>query len=143
MNRCPQHTFQVLTKRPEIAADLSSQLRWTPNIWMGTSIEDERVLGRIKSLVKIPARVRFLSVEPLIGPIPKLSLSGIHWVIVGGESGPGAREIKEDWVKQIRDQCIRRSVPFFFKQWGGVNKKKTGRLLEGKLWNEMPSRIVD
>jgi protein gp37 len=138
MNRSPQHTFQILTKRPEIAAQFSPQLKWTPNIWMGTSVENMLVAHRIADLRKIPARVRFLSLEPLLGPFPRLSLQGIHWVIVGGESGPGARPMEEKWVKQIREQCISKDVPFFFKQWGGVNKHKTGRLLDGKPWDGMP-----
>jgi protein gp37 len=142
MNRCPQHTFQVLTKRADVASGLAPQLRWSPNIWMGTSVEDERVLYRIASLRKIPARIRFLSVEPLIGRIPRLSLRGIHWVIAGGESGPGAREMKADWVREIRDRCVERGVPFFFKQWGGVNKKKSGRILDGRTWDEMPGAAV-
>lgn len=139
MNRCPQHTFQVLTKRPEIAAEFAGHLEWSPNIWMGTSVENALVLHRIESLRRIPAHIRFLSVEPLIGPLPHLPLKGIHWVIVGGESGPGAREMKAEWVKQIRDRCIAQSVPFFFKQWGGVNKKRTGRQLDGRTWDQMPS----
>ena len=143
MNRCPQHTFQVLTKRPEIAADFASHLQWSPNIWMGTSVEDERVLHRIKSLREIPARIRFLSIEPLIGPIHRLPLTGIHWVIVGGESGPGCRNIDLEWVREIRDRCVQKGVPFFFKQWGGVNKKRAGRLLDGRTWDEMPSRIIE
>jgi protein gp37 len=143
MNRCPQHTFQVLTKRPGIAAELSPFLTWSSNIWMGTSVEDDRVLHRVASLRKIPARIRFLSVEPLIGPLPRIPLSGIHWVIVGGESGPGAREMKREWARQIRDLCLEKSVPFFFKQWGGVNKKKTGRILDGRTWDEMPKREME
>jgi protein gp37 len=141
MNRCPQHTFQVLTKRPEIAAEISPQLTWTPNIWMGTSVENVLVLHRVSSLQKIPARIRFLSVEPLLGPIPRLPLTGIHWVIVGGESGPGARPMDEQWVRSIRDRCIAQQVPFFFKQWGGVNKKLTGRILDGLTWDDMPERV--
>lgn len=138
MNECPQHTFQLLTKRPETAVALSDQLTWSPNIWMGTSIENAIVLHRVKSLQQIPAQVRFLSVEPLLGPLPRLPLNGIHWVIVGGESGPGARPMAGAWIEQIRDQCTKRSVPFFFKQWGGTNKKKTGRLLAGRTWDQMP-----
>jgi len=138
MNRCPQHTFQILTKRPEIATDLANCLIWTSNIWMGVSVEDQRVLGRVEALRRIPAHVRFLSVEPLLGPIPRLSLDGVDWVIVGGESGPQAREMKPSWVRDIRDQCVKASVPFFFKQWGGVNKKKSGRILDGRTWDEMP-----
>lgn len=141
MNRCPQHTFQVLTKRPEITAEFASQLWWTPNIWMGTSIENALVLHRVTSLQAVPAHVRFLSVEPLLGPIPRLPLTNINWVIVGGESGPGARPMDAKWVRAIRDRCIAQSVPFFFKQWGGTNKKATGRILDGKLWDGMPEPI--
>lgn len=139
MNRCPQHTFQVLTKRPHVAVKLAPQLDWSPNIWMGTSIEDHRVTKRVAYLQKIPARIRFLSVEPLIGPISRLPLRGIQWVIVGGESGPGARPIQADWVRCIRDRCVAKSIPFFFKQWGGVNKKASGRLLDERTWDELPS----
>jgi len=138
MNECPQHTFQVLTKRPEIAAAYAADLDWTPNIWMGTSVENALVIHRIASLRQIPAEIRFLSLEPLIGPLPKLPLKGIHWVIVGGESGPGARPMQEDWVRQIRTQCIATGVAFFFKQWGGVQKSRTGRELDGRTWDEMP-----
>ncbi len=141
MNRCPQHTFQVLTKRPEITAELAPRLKWTPNIWMGTSIENALVLHRVTSLQTVPAGIRFLSVEPLLGPIPRLPLTGIHWVIVGGESGPGARPMEVQWVRTIRDRCIAQNVPFFFKQWGGVNKKATGRILDGKPWDDMPESI--
>jgi protein gp37 len=138
MNRCPQHTFQVLTKRPEIAAAHAPSLSWTPNIWMGTSVENAIVLHRINSLTRVPAAIRFLSLEPLIGPLPRIPLEGIQWVIVGGESGPGARPMEEAWVKQIRNQCVSQGVAFFFKQWGGVNKGKAGRELEGRTWDEMP-----
>lgn len=142
MNRCPQHTFQVLTKRPERALELSTELRFSPNIWIGTSVENADYVFRVHSLAKIKdARVRFLSVEPLLGPIPRLPLTNIDWVIVGGESGPGARPMDREWVLQIRDRCLNRlqPVPFFFKQWGGVNKKRTGRELDGDYWNDMPS----
>lgn len=142
MNHCAQHTFQVLTKRPEIAAAHAQHLTWTENIWLGTSVEDERVQHRIATLVSIPAKVRFLSIEPLIAPIRKLPLKGIDWVIVGGESGPRARPMDPDWVRTIRDRCIERGVPFFFKQWGGTNKKATGRVLDGRTWDEMPERGV-
>ncbi|HEX5055609.1 MAG TPA: phage Gp37/Gp68 family protein [Gammaproteobacteria bacterium] len=138
MNKCPQHTFQILTKRPEIAAAFASQLNWSKNIWMGTSVENAEYTYRIKELRKIPSKIRFLSVEPLLGPIPRLPLSGIDWVIVGGESGPKARQIDPKWVEQIRDRCIEKGVLFFFKQWGGVNKKATGRILDGRTWDEMP-----
>lgn len=141
MNECPQHTFQVLTKRPEIALALAPNLTWSSNIWMGASIEDARVVHRIDALRLIPAQTRFLSLEPLIGPLPGLDLSGIDWAIVGGESGPRARPVDPAWVSDIRDQCARARVPFFFKQWGGVNKKKTGRTLDGKTWDEMPRRL--
>ncbi len=138
MQTASQHTFQVLTKRPERVADLADALPWPENVWMGTSVENANYTWRVHELRKVPAQVRFLSVEPLVGPIPRLPLSGIHWVIVGGESGPGARPMEKDWVTQIRDRCLRRCVPFFFKQWGGVHKSKTGRLLDGRTWDEMP-----
>jgi protein gp37 len=139
MNRCPQHTFQVLTKRPEVAAQYSPQLTWSQNIWMGVSVENMLVQHRIANLKGIPAAIRFLSLEPLLGPFPRLQLDGIHWVIVGGESGPGARPMKEEWVHQIRQQCLARGVTFFFKQWGGVNKKRRGRELGGRTWDDMPT----
>lgn len=138
MNRCPQHTFQILTKRPEIAAEFAPKIEWTPNIWMGTSVEDERALRRLVYLRKVPARVRFLSCEPLLGPLRGLRLRGIHWVIVGGESGPKARPMETDWVRGIRDRCVHNQVPFFFKQWGGVQKCRTGRMLDGDQWDELP-----
>lgn len=140
MNECPQHQFQVLTKRPERAAQFASRAEWTENIWLGTSVEDERVIERVDALSTIPAHVRFLSLEPLLGPLPNLSLEGIHWVIVGGESGPKARPMKEEWVLDIKDQCEALGIPFFFKQWGGRNKKKAGRLLLDRTWDEMPVR---
>jgi protein gp37 len=138
MKRASQHTFQVLTKRPERVAELGQDLPWPANLWMGTSVENADYLGRIDSLRDVPAKVRFLSVEPLLGPIPRLPLKGIHWVIVGGESGPGARPMKAAWVRHLRDQCLAAEVPFFFKQWGGTNKKRAGRLLDGRLWDQMP-----
>lgn len=138
MNRCPQHTFQVLTKRPQIAAHHSPHLAWTPNIWLGASVESALYTHRIAALRRTAAHVKFLSVEPLLGPIPRLPLAGIDWVIVGGESGPGARPMEPAWVRQIRNVCLSRSVPFFFKQWGGVNKSTAGRLLDGRTWDELP-----
>lgn len=138
MNRCPQHTFQVLTKRPERTAEIADQLHWSSNIWMGTSVENAEVTHRVHALRRVPAHVRFLSVEPLLGPIPRLPVKDIHWIIVGGESGPGARPMKKEWVIQIRDRCEKFGVPFFFKQWGGVNKKTTGRELDGQTFDEMP-----
>ena len=140
MNRCPQHTFQVLTKRPERAAEMAGGLRWTPNIWMGATVENDQAIHRIDCLRRIPAQVRFLSLEPLLGPLPRLPLAGIHWVIVGGESGPGARPMRKEWVTDLREQCVSQEVAFFFKQWGGVNKKKAGRLLGGRTWDQMPPR---
>ena len=143
MNDNPQHTFQVLTKRPHVAAEFAAQVTWSPNIWMGTSVENALVSHRIRDLQKIKAHTRFLSVEPLLGPIPRLALSGIHWVIVGGESGPGARPMEAAWVMQIKNRCVASNVPFFFKQWGGVNKKATGRMLDGQTWDEMPRSSSD
>jgi protein gp37 len=138
MQRASHHTFQVLTKRPERAAELAGSLPWPKNIWMGASVENADYVHRIRWLVRIPAAVRFLSLEPLLGPIPRLPLSDIHWVIVGGESGPDARAMDSRWVFQIRDRCAEKNVPFFFKQWGGVRKCVTGRELEGRTWDEMP-----
>lgn len=139
MAATPQHTYQVLTKRPERVAEIGGDLPWPENIWMGTSVENKDYTGRVHELRKVPAAVRFLSVEPLLGPIRRLPLSGVHWVIVGGESGPGARPMLPEWVTSIRDQCLKRDVPFFFKQWGGVQKSRTGRELDGRTWNEMPT----
>lgn len=143
MSECPQHTFQILTKRPHIAAEMHNALPWPDNVWLGTSVENAKVIDRIKHLRQVPAAVRFLSVEPLLGPLPRLALRGIDWVIVGGESGPGSRPMNADWVRQIRDRCIARDVPFFFKQWGGVNKKATGRKLDGRFWNQLPKRRIE
>lgn len=138
MKRAHWHQFQVLTKRSDRLAELSPYLEWTDNIWMGVSVENEKYTFRIDDLRKTGAKIKFLSVEPLIGPISKMNLKGINWVIVGGESGPGARPLEREWVVNIRDQCLKDKVPFFFKQWGGVQKKKTGRLLDGKTWDQMP-----
>ena len=139
MAAAPRHCFQLLTKRPGRAARLAARLPWPPNIWMGVSVERAEYLWRIAALREIPAALRFLSIEPLLGPIPDLPLDEIGWVIVGGESGPKARIMREEWVRQIRDSCIEHRVPFFFKQWGGVNKKRAGRLLDRKTWDELPS----
>lgn len=138
MNRAHWHRFQVLTKRSERLAELSSYLEWSPNIWMGVSVESQKYVHRIDDLRKTKAKIKFLSLEPLIGSLKNLELSNIDWAIVGGESGYGARPIEEDWVIEIRNQCQDQNVAFFFKQWGGVNKKKTGRLLEGRTWDDMP-----
>ena len=138
MVEASHHRYQVLTKRPERAAAMSAALPWREHIWMGTSVEDQRVKQRIDFLRQTDAHVRFLSLEPLLGPLPDLNLDGIHWVITGGESGPKARPLDPHWVFDIRDQCLEAGVPFFFKQWGGQNKKKTGRLLDDRTWDEMP-----
>jgi protein gp37 len=138
MVRCPQHTFQILTKRSKQLREVAKELPWTPNIWMGVSVEDNRVLHRIEDLQTVPAVVRFLSCEPLIGPLDNLPLEGIHWIIVGGESGPHARPMKREWVISIFRQCRKASVPFFFKQWGGVRKDLTGRKLYGRTYDDMP-----
>ncbi len=139
MKDCPQHTFQILTKRSTRLCELSHVLPWPSNVWMGVSVEDSRVIKRITDLVEVPAKVRFLSCEPLIGPLKKLPLRGIHWVIVGGESGPGARTMHQEWVESIHNQCRRAEVAFFFKQWGGVRKDITGRVLHGRTYDEMPN----
>ena len=140
MNKAYWHRFQVLTKRSERLLDLSPQLHWASNIWMGVSVENQDYLYRIDQLRETHASVKFLSIEPMLGPLDDINLNGIDWVIVGGESGPGARPMNPSWVAGVRDQCLNASVPFFFKQWGGVNKKKAGRQLDGRIWNEMPSR---
>lgn len=134
----PQHTYQVLTKRSTRLREIASQLDWPKNLWMGVSIENNNYCYRVKNLEKVPAAVRFLSLEPLLGPLPDLDLAKVDWVIVGGESGPKARPIKEEWVLEIRNQCVQSDVPFFFKQWGGRNKKKAGRQLEGMVWDQSP-----
>lgn len=139
MNETPQHTYQVLTKRASRLEELSSQLKWSDNIWMGVSVEDMRVIDRIDHLRKTGAKIKFISAEPLIGELVNLDLSGINWVIVGGESGHNPRPMEEKWVLDIQHQCKEQGVSFFFKQWGGRNKKKTGRLLQGKEYNEMPT----
>ncbi len=139
MRACPQHTFQILTKRSSQLLELSPHLDWAPNIWMGVSVEDSRVVGRVRDLQRVPAAVRFLSLEPLIGPVGEISLEGIDWAIVGGESGPGSREMKIEWVREIFRQCRRANTAFFFKQWGGVRKHLTGRKLAGKTYDEMPT----
>ncbi|MEX2410981.1 MAG: phage Gp37/Gp68 family protein [Candidatus Paceibacterota bacterium] len=145
MSENPQHVFQVLTKRTELLLEYDRQgfLNWTDNIWMGTSVEDERVIKRISTLQKTGAKTKFLSCEPLIGPLPVMNLEGIDWVIVGGESGHAPRPMKPEWVINIKQQCEQAGVSFFFKQWGGRNKKKTGRELNGKIWSQMPEMPSD
>ncbi|WP_340686372.1 phage Gp37/Gp68 family protein [Amycolatopsis coloradensis] len=142
MEATPQHTYQVLTKRSRRIRRLASSLDWPANLWLGVSVEDERVAYRVDDLREVPAAVRFLSCEPLLGPLSQLDLAGIGWVIVGGESGPHARPMAPEWAIEVRDQCQQAHVPFFFKQWGGRTPKAGGRDLEGRTWDEMPSRVV-
>jgi protein gp37 len=142
MTGCPQHVFQILTKRSKRLKDLAALLPWPENVWMGVSVEDSRVLWRIKDLLEVPVALRFLSCEPLIGPLDALPLEGIDWVIVGGESGPGARPMRREWTLSVLRQCRDRGVPFFFKQWGGTRKKATGRVLNGKTYDEMPREVL-
>jgi protein gp37 len=141
MRRASWHTFQILTKRSARLLELNQGINWPVNVWMGVSIENKKYTFRVDDLRETGAHVKFLSLEPLLGPLPNLDLHGINWVIVGGESGPGARPIAEEWVIEIRDQCLAARVPFFFKQWGGINKKRTGRMLRGRTWDEMPKSI--
>jgi protein gp37 len=142
MNQAHWHTFQVLTKRAERLQELSAVLPWTRNIWMGVTVENQRYVNRINNLKESAAFTKFISMEPLIGPIEDLDLRGIDWVIVGGESGPGSRPMDKQWVLDIQTQCEFDKAAFFFKQWGGVNKKKAGRLLQGKTWDAMPKRLA-
>jgi len=141
MNECPQHIFQILTKRSERLSKIANKLPWAENIWMGVSVENAFFTKRIEHLRTVPAHVRFLSCEPLLGPINQLPLQGIHWVIVGGESGPKARPMRKEWIESILIQCRRQGVKFFFKQWGGSRKDLTGRSLNGRVYSEMPSRL--
>ena len=138
MEKAHWHQFQVLTKRSEQLLKFSPKLPWSPNVWMGVSVEDNSVTHRIDELRQTGAQIKFLSLEPLLGALPDLTLEGIDWVIVGGESGPGAREMRKKWVIDIRDQCEDAKIPFFFKQWGGKRKSKTGRKLNGRTYDEMP-----
>jgi protein gp37 len=138
MTRASQHQFQLLTKRSNRMSEIASRLQVPRNVWMGVSVENERYVQRLDDLRRVNAAVRFVSVEPLLGPIRRLPLDGIHWVIVGGESGPRARPMNPAWVRSIREQCQAARVAFFFKQWGGVQKSRTGRVLDGRTWNEMP-----
>lgn len=136
------HTYQILTKRPERIASCLPNGWPLENVWLGVSIENPRFYWRIELLKRIPSLLRFLSLEPLLSPMPSLPLDGISWVIVGGESGPGCRPMRVEWVREIRDQCVKAHVPFFFKQWGGSRKDVAGRLLDGRFWNQMPSRLA-
>lgn len=139
MRKANWHQYQVLTKRAERLEELNPVIPWAPHIWMGVSVESQDYAFRIDHLRRINAHIQFISFEPLLGPVDTLDLRGMHWAIVGGESGPGSRPMREEWVVGIRDHCRRAKVPFFFKQWGGVNKKRNGRLLDGRTWDEMPS----
>jgi protein gp37 len=140
MQYADHHEYQILTKRSQRLVDLAPLMAWTENIWMGVSVESKDYLFRIDHLRETPAHIKFISFEPLLGSIAELDLTGIDWVIVGGESGPRARPMKKEWVTDIRDKCMEADVPLFFKQWGGVNKKKAGCLLDGRIWNQMPER---
>jgi protein gp37 len=141
MRQASWHIFQILTKRSDRLFRESPNLDWPPNVWMGVSVETEKYLSRIKDLRRTGAEIKFISFEPLLGPIHNVDLSGINWAIVGGESGPHSRRVDEDWVLSLRDQCLAAHVPFFFKQWGGTRKKRTGRLLRGRTWDELPRRL--
>lgn len=140
MRETPQHTYQVLTKRARRLRQLSERIDWPANVWVGTSVESAKEMHRVDDLRQVNAAVRFLSLEPLLGPLPGLDLTTIGWVIVGGESGPGARPIDPDWVRELRDLAVNASVPYFFKQWGGRTPKAGGRELDGRTWDEMPQR---
>jgi protein gp37 len=142
MRECPQHVFQILTKRSERLQKLATQIDWPSNVWIGVSVENAAVLSRVDDLRIVPAAVRFLSCEPLIGSLAGIDLRGIHWVIVGGESGPHSRSMNIEWVREIFRECRKQKVPFFFKQWGGVRKDLTGRLLGGRTYDEMPDRVA-
>ncbi len=139
MNECPQHIFQILTKRAERLEELSPSLNWTNNIWMGVTVENDKVVNRINHLTKTKAKIKFLSLEPLLSALSNLNLKNIDWVIVGGESGCKARKVQKEWVEDIRWQCEKNNVAFFFKQWGGMNKKANGRELNGRTYDEMPN----
>ncbi|HEV2418780.1 MAG TPA: phage Gp37/Gp68 family protein [Terriglobia bacterium] len=142
MHEADWHQYQILTKRSERLRQTDQHLEWAPHIWMGVSVENNKYRFRIDDLRRTEAHVKFLSLEPLLGPLSNLNLAGINWVIVGGESGPGARPIDPDWVREIRDQCARASIPFFFKQWGGPFKSRTGRMLDGRTWDERPRSAI-
>lgn len=142
MRRAHWHQFQVLTKRAERLLELDASIAWPDNVWMGVSVENADVTYRVDFLRQTHAAIKFLSLEPLLGPLSALDLRGIHWVIVGGESGPHARPLDAEWVREIRDQCKRAGIPFFFKQWGGTRKKKAGRLLDNRTWDELPRELA-
>jgi protein gp37 len=139
MARAPQHRFQLLTKRAERLSSLASSLPWSHNVWVGVTVEAHAYLGRLAHLASVPAAVRFVSFEPLLGPLRGVSLDGVDWVIVGGESGPGSRPMREEWVVPLRDACLDVGIPFFFKQWGGLRRARSGRLLQGRIWEQFPT----
>jgi protein gp37 len=138
MRRADWHVFQILTKRHERLSELADHLDWPPNVWMGVSVENRRFVQRVDHLRMVPAAVRFISAEPLLGPLDDIDLDGIHWLIAGGESGPKHRPVQVEWVRQLRDRCVAEGVPFFFKQWGGTRSKSGGRTLDGRLWSQLP-----
>jgi len=142
MREASRHRFQILTKRSGRLVALAARIDWPPNVWMGVTVESADHVHRIDHLRATGAVVKFLSLEPLLTPMPDLNLAGIDWVIVGGESGPGARPMRQEWVTAVRDQCVASAVPFFFKQWGGLSKRRSGRVLEGRTWDEMPAAAV-
>lgn len=142
MRQANWHIFQILTKRSDRLLQLDHKINWPSNVWMGVSVENQQWIKRIEDLRRTQAKIKFLSLEPLLGPLPNLNFHGIDWVIVGGESGPKSRPIKKDWVIDIKSQCQKANISFFFKQWGGTNKKKAGRILEGKTWDQLPMRTI-
>jgi protein gp37 len=142
MTQCPQHIFQVLTKRSERMRELSPRLPWPGNLWMGVTVESNRYFSRIDDLRAVPSAVRFLSCEPLLSSLEGIDLAGIDWVIAGGESGPKARPMKPEWARDLRDSCSRQGTAFFFKQWGGANRRATGRRLDGRLYSEVPPQLA-
>ena len=142
MSRASHHRFQVLTKRSERLLELSPNLTWPDNVWMGVTVEAADYLSRLDDLRQTDAIIKFVSLEPLLGPIPQINLEAVDWVIAGGESGPGARPMHPNWATDIRDQCLAANTPFFFKQWGGTNRKKTGRILDGRIWGDMPKEGI-
>jgi protein gp37 len=142
MEKAHWHTFQVLTKRSRRLAELSNNLNWSPNIWVGVTVESQRYINRIYDLKIVPANIKFVSFEPLLSSISDISLEGLNWIIVGGESGPKCRTIKAEWIRLIRDLCTRKEIPFFFKQWGGTRKKSSGNILDGKIWTEVPQNTT-
>lgn len=140
MRETPQHTYQILTKRARRLRRISEQIDWPSNVWMGVSVENKAAMDRIDELRRVPAAVRFLSCEPLLGPLPFMDLQGIDWLIAGGESGPQARPVESDWIRNLRDQCLESETAFFFKQWGGRTPKAGGRTLDGAIWNMLPTK---